>query len=102
MHASKQRCKIKEQLRYIGRYIRRPVIGINRIETYDDQFVTFKYKDKTETVSVEDFISRLIRHYGIYSCRSKGIKSIYNYLLKPKHELRKKVKYFIKLMMNVS
>jgi predicted transcriptional regulator len=90
VYAPKQRGNIKEQLRYIGRYIRRPAIGINRIEAYDGQFVTFKYKDKTdgkekmETVSVEEFITRLIRHipdeqfktirhYGMYSRRSKNI-----------------------------
>jgi hypothetical protein len=61
VHAPKQRGNVKEQLRYIGRYIRRPAIGINRIEAYDSQCVTFKYKDKTdgkeknETVSVEEF-----------------------------------------------
>ncbi|MDF1511650.1 transposase, partial [Robertmurraya sp. DFI.2.37] len=68
VYAPKQSGKIKEQLSYIGRYIRRPAIGINRIEAYDGQYVAFKYKDKmdgkekTETVSVEEFISRLIRH----------------------------------------
>ncbi|WP_256236705.1 hypothetical protein [Bacillus sp. EB600] len=30
MYAQKQKGNIKEQLRYIGRYIRRPAIGINR------------------------------------------------------------------------
>jgi hypothetical protein len=90
VYAPKQRGKVKEQLRYIGRYMRRPAIGINRIEAYDGQFVTFKYmdktdgKEKTETVSVEDFISRLIRHipderfktirhYGMYSRRTKNV-----------------------------
>jgi hypothetical protein len=89
VHAPKQKGNLKEQLRYIGRYIRRPAIGINRIEAYDGQNVIFKYKDKTdgkekmETVSVEEFISRLIRHipdeqfktirhYGMYSRRSKN------------------------------
>ncbi|MBB4075532.1 hypothetical protein GGR02_003369 [Anoxybacillus voinovskiensis] len=90
VYAPKQKGKVKEQLRYIGRYIRRPAIGINRIEAYDGQFVIFKYKDKTdgkektETVSVEEFISRLIRHipdeqfktirhYGMYSRRTKKL-----------------------------
>ncbi|WP_339060280.1 transposase [Tepidibacillus marianensis] len=90
VYAPKQKGNIKEQLRYIGRYIRRPAIGINRIEAYDGQWVTFKYhdktdgKEKTETVSVEEFISRLIRHipdeqfktirhYGVYSRRIKKI-----------------------------
>lgn len=90
VYAPKQRGKIKEQLRYIGRYIRRPAIGTNRIEAYDGQTVTFKYVDKTdgkekhEVVTVEEFIIRLIRHipdeqfktirhYGMYSRRSKKL-----------------------------
>lgn len=90
VYAPKQRGKVKEQLRYIGRYIRRPAIGINRIEAYDGQQVTFKYidkvdgKEKRETVTVEEFIIRLIRHipdeqfktirhYGMYARRSKGL-----------------------------
>lgn len=90
MYAPKQRGKTKEQLRYISRYMRRPAIGINRIEVYDGQTVTFKYIDKKdkqekhETLTVEAFISRLIRHipdeqfkmiryYGMYSRRSKSL-----------------------------
>lgn len=90
VYAPKQRGKIKEQLRYIGRYMRRPAIGINRIVAYDGQTVTFKYTDKKdkqgkhETLTVEAFISRLIRHipdeqfktiryYGMYSRRSKSL-----------------------------
>jgi hypothetical protein len=90
VYAPKQRGKIKEQLRYIARYIRRPAIGTNRIEAYDGQNVTFKYVDKTdgkekhETVTVEEFIICLIRHipdekfkairhYGMYSRRSKKL-----------------------------
>ncbi|MGQ7142553.1 transposase, partial [Escherichia sp. SS-MK2] len=50
---------VKKQLRYIGRYIRRPAIGLNRIEEYDGQSVSFAYRDKVEgrnkieTISVE-------------------------------------------------
>jgi len=90
VYAPKQRGKIKEQLRYIGRYIRRPAIGINRIVEYDGEYVTFKYidkvdgKEKLETVTVDEFIKRLIRHipdeqfktirhYGMYSRRSKSL-----------------------------
>ena len=115
VYAPKQRGNVKEQLRYIGRYIRRPAIGINRIEAYDGQYVTFKYMDKTdgkekaETVSVEEFISRLIRHipdeqfktirhYGIYSRRTKKIakkllcawqQSVKRWILKVKKTLRR-------------
>src|SRR5690554_5990992 len=90
VHAPKQKGKVKEQLMYIGRYIRRPAIGLNRIEEYDGQYVTFKYKDKNdgkeklERVTVEEFITRLIRHipdeqfktirhYGLYSRRIKNL-----------------------------
>jgi hypothetical protein len=90
IHAPKQKGNVKEQLGYIGRYIRRPAIALHRIEEYDGQQVTFKYIDKTdgkekrETITVEEFISRLIRHipdenfktiryYGIYSRRIKAI-----------------------------
>lgn len=88
VYAPKQKGNIKEQLKYIGRYIRRPAISLGRIEEYDGQFVTFKYIDKTdgkekrEKITVEEFIGRLIRHipdenfktiryYGVYSRRKK-------------------------------
>ncbi len=115
VHAPKQRGNVKEQLRYIGRYIRRPAIGINRIEAYDGQNVTFKYidktdgKEKTETVSVEEFISRLIRHipdeqfktirhYGMYSRRTKNLskkllcawqQSVKRWIVKMKKTIRR-------------
>ncbi|MGG1307774.1 transposase, partial [Brevibacillus agri] len=90
VHAPKQKGNIKAQLAYIGRYIRRPAIALGRIEEYDGQFVTFRYKDKTdgqektETVTVEEFIARLIRHipdeqfktiryYGVYARRVKNL-----------------------------
>lgn len=89
VYAPKQKGNVKEQLKYIGRYIRRPAIALGRIEEYDGQFVTFKYMDKTdgkekrEKVTVEEFIGRLVRHipdenfktiryYGVYSRRKKA------------------------------
>ncbi|XJZ27405.1 transposase [Bacillota bacterium Lsc_1132] len=89
VYAPKQKGNVKEQLKYIGRYIRRPAIALGRIEEYDGQFVTFKYMDKTdgkekrEKITVEEFIGRLIRHipdenfktiryYGVYSRRKKA------------------------------
>src|SRR5690625_29581 len=116
VYAPKQRGKIKEQLRYIGRYIRRPAIGINRIVEYDGEYVTFKYidkvdgKEKLETVTVDEFIKRLIRHipdeqfktirhYGMYSRRSKSLskKLLANWqqetkrwILKVKKKLRRR------------
>lgn len=70
--------------------MRRPAIAGRQIESYDGREVTFRYRDKTdgeektETVTVEEFISRLIRHipdknfktirhYGVYSRRIKSL-----------------------------
>jgi len=90
VHAPKQKGNVKRQLGYIGRYMRRPAVAVSRIEAYDGERVTFRYRDKndgeekTETISVEEFIGRLIRHipdenfktiryYGVYSRRIKSL-----------------------------
>jgi ferritin-like protein len=74
----------------VNDYDEHHAIALHRIEEYDGQTVTFKYVDKTdgkekkETISVEEFISRLIRYipdenfktiryYGIYSRRIKTL-----------------------------
>lgn len=88
VYAPKQKGNVKALLGYIGRYIRRPAIAVNRIKSYDGEQVVFKYHDKTEgkekeeQVSAEEFIARLIRHipdeqfksirhYGVYARRIK-------------------------------
>jgi hypothetical protein len=72
--------------KYIGRYAKRPCISEAKIDYYshEEQIVKFTYRDKLSgeyvqaTVSVEEFIGRLIRHipesnfrmiryYGIYA-----------------------------------
>jgi len=85
---NKRKCKIKDQIGYIGRYIRRPAIALRRIIAYDGKKVRFKYfdkkekREKTETIDVMEFIARIIRHipdrnfktiryYGLYSRRKK-------------------------------
>lgn len=55
---------------YIGRYAKRPCLSETKIVYYDfeKQIVSFVYKDKLsktfrkETISVEEFIGRIIRH----------------------------------------
>jgi hypothetical protein len=71
-------------INYIIRYTGRPVIAESRIVNYDEEFVTFEYiphGDKelvSETITVFDFIKRLIihipddnfkmiRYYGFYN-----------------------------------
>jgi hypothetical protein len=86
---NKRKGGIREQIGYIGRYIKRPAIALRRIVEYDGKKVVFKYfdkkekKEKTETVDVMEFIARIIRHipdrnfktiryYGLYSRRNKA------------------------------
>ena len=55
-------------IKYIGRYLGRPVIATSRIDKYDDEMVTFHYnrhedeKYVQETIPAIDFIKRLIQH----------------------------------------
>jgi len=73
---------------YIVRYTGRPVLAQSRIKAYDGKFVTFTYTPHgcdtpvTETISVFDFIKRLIihipdrefkmiRYYGFYAVRNR-------------------------------
>lgn len=77
--------------RYIGRYAKRPCVSETNIVYYncEKQIVSFVYKDKItktkkcETVSVDEFLKRLvrhipekhfrmIRHYGFYANRIKN------------------------------
>lgn len=115
VYAPKQKGNVKIQLKYIGRYMRRPAIGVNRIVGYDGEIVSFRYHDKTtgsekvETVSAEEFIGKLIkhipdeqfkiiRHYGIYSRRIKTLskklidvwqKSVRKWLVRAKRLVRR-------------
>ena len=74
----------QDVLKYIGRYLGRPVIATSRIDNYDGENVTFHYNRHeddelvTETVSAIEFIKKLIihipekhfkmiRYYGIYA-----------------------------------
>ena len=76
-YADKDRCvfvtkgkasHISTLIWYLGRYLKRPVIGISRIIDYDWKNITFEYYDKThkknqsKTVSAEDFLWLLARH----------------------------------------
>lgn len=116
VYAPKQKGNVKAQLGYIGRYIRRPAIALNRIKDYDGKTVEFRYVDKTdgqektERITVEEFISRLIRHipdenfktirhYGVYSRRTKSLckklvntwqKTARKWIVKAKRMLRRK------------
>lgn len=69
---------------YIGRYAKRPCLSETNIVyySYEKQLVSFVYKDKitrtekTETVSVDEFLKRLIRHIP-----EKNFRMIRHYLV---------------------
>ncbi|MDE7330879.1 MAG: transposase [Lachnospiraceae bacterium] len=85
VYAKPNKCDPKTVVKYIGRYLGRPVIASSRIDKYDGDFVTFHYNRHEddayveETIPVMEFIERLIRHIpekhykmirygGIYAC----------------------------------
>jgi hypothetical protein len=91
----------KEVVKYIGRYLGRPVIAASRIDHYDGHSVTFhyhKHEDNafvSETVSAADFIKKLIihipekhfkmiRYYGLYAKHHKFAEQLYPVIPKEK------------------
>ena len=68
VYAKPNLCDPKNVIKYIGRYLGRPVIATSRIDNYDGDTVTFHYnrhednKYIEETLPAIDFIKRLIRH----------------------------------------
>ena len=79
----------KRNVKYLGKYLKRPVIGNARIKNYDGQNVTFQFHDhhtntkQSLTITVEEFIRRtimhipdkgfrMIRYYGWLSNNKRG------------------------------
>ncbi len=91
-------------LKYIGRYLGRPVIATSRIDKYDGDSVTFHYnrhednKYVQETIPVMEFIQRLIRHIpekhykmirygGLYARHRETDKKLYRAISREKHPI---------------
>ena len=102
VRAMPNKCNPNQVIKYIGRYLGRPVIATSRIDSYDGDFVTFHYyrhednKLITETIPVLEFISRLtqhipekhfkmIRYYGIYARHRKSDQRLRRAIPKEKH-----------------
>ena len=94
VYAKPNKCNPNEVIKYIGRYLGRPVIATSRIDKYDGEFVTFHYNrhedDKlvSETIPAVDFIKRVIRHvpdkhfkmvryYGLYARTKEKTKHLH-------------------------
>lgn len=84
----------KQVIKYIGRYLGRPVIASSRIDNYDGHNVTFHYnrhEDEQlviETIPATDFIKKLIihipekhfkmiRYYGLYAKNHKHKSALF-------------------------
>jgi hypothetical protein len=97
---------IKELIKYVTRYCARPVIAESRILKYENNNVTYCFRDHTEekyhevTVSAFDFITKLLRHllpsnfksiryFGFYNKISKICDDISRIISKEKQQIRK-------------
>lgn len=104
VRAMPNKCSPNHVIKYIGRYLGRPVIATSRIDSYDGDSVTFHYnrhednKLITETIPVLEFISRLtqhilkkhfkmIRYYGIYARQRKSDQRLRRAVSKEKHTI---------------
>ena len=102
VYAKPNKCKPDKVIKYIGRYLGRPVIATSRIDSYDGKNVTFHYnrhEDDSyveETVPAMDFIKRLIQHIpekhfkmirygGLYARRRDTDKKLNRAISKEKH-----------------
>ena len=104
VYAKPNKCDPKTVVKYIGRYLGRPVIATSRIDHYDGESVTFHYnrhedeKYVEETLPAIDFIKRLIRHIpekhfkmirygGIYARHREIDKHLHRAVAKEKHHV---------------
>ena len=104
VYAKPNLCDPKTVIKYIGRYLGRPVIATSRIDNYDGHTVTFHYnrhednKYIQETIPAIDFIQRLIRHIpekhfkiirygGLYARHRKIDSKLYRAISKNKHRI---------------
>ncbi|MDD5867652.1 MAG: transposase [Lachnospiraceae bacterium] len=104
VYAKPNKCDPETVVKYIGRYLGRPVIATSRIDKYDGRMVTFHYNrhedDKyvEETIPAIDFIRRLIRHIpekhfkmirygGIYARHRESDKRLRRAISREKHHI---------------
>ena len=104
VYAKPNLCDPRIVVKYIGRYLGRPVIATSRIDKYDGEMVTFHYnrhEDEQyieETIPAMEFIQRLIRHIpekhfkmirygGIYARHLEIDSKLYRAISKSKHHI---------------
>lgn len=89
VHCSKPSDNQKQNVDYLGRYVKRPAIAESKLKHYDGHSVTFSYLDHTTNtyrkykLTAEEFIGRLVQHipdvgfrmiryYGFLANRVRG------------------------------
>lgn len=94
VYAKPSPLNVRDAVKYIGRYLGRPVIATSRIDDYDGSFVSFHYKRHednepvTEKIPATEFIKKLIvhipdkhfkmiRYYGLYAKPHKQSNHIF-------------------------
>ena len=104
VYAKSNLCDPRIVVKYIGRYLGRPVIATSRIDKYDGEMVTFHYnrhEDEQyieETIPAMEFIQRLLRHIpekhfkmirygGIYARHREIDSKLYRAISKSKHHI---------------
>ena len=104
VYAKPNLCDPQTVVKYISRYLGRPVIALKRIDSYDGENVTFHYNRHednafvSKTVSALDFISLLIQHipeshykmtryYGLYARHRIQDNTLRRVIHKSKHTL---------------
>ena len=104
VYAKPNLCDPRIVVKYIVRYLGRPVIATSRIDKYDGEMVTFHYnrhEDEQyieETIPAMEFIQRLIRHIpekhfkmirygGIYARHREIDSKLYRAISKSKHHI---------------
>ena len=56
MYAKPNKCDPKNVIKYIGRYLGRPVIATSRIDKYDGELVTFHYNRHEDDKYIQEKI----------------------------------------------
>ena len=104
VYAKPNKCDPNTVMKYIGRYLGRPVIATSRIDKYDGESVTFHYnrhEDEQyveETIPAMEFIGRLIQHIpekhykmirygGIYARHRDIDKKLQRAISREKHHI---------------
>lgn len=115
VYAKPNLCDTDTVIKYISRYLGRPVIALNRIDSYDGENVTFHYNRHEDNAYIQqtlpalDFIRLLIQHipeknfkmiryYGLYARHRDIDKTLHKAVPKSKHQI---LQDFIKWRNNI-